>query len=81
MRVVMHAVRAAAAEVRSTHVNVKLPVIMKARVLGFEPTHRPHSSSILGLPHRILHIWGLWVGRFHPKPCTSQSLHPYSLNI
>ena len=35
--------------------------------LGF--THRPHSSSFLGLPYRILSmnpqkelLWGLWVG-------------------
>ena len=37
---------------------------------GVEFTHRPHSSSFLGLPCRILHmnhkkelLWGLWVKR------------------
>ena len=37
-------------------------------VLYYNTTHRPHSSSFLGLPYRILNmkpkkelLWGLWV--------------------
>ena len=40
------------------------------------PTHRPVSSSFLGLPCRILNIYhkkqllkGLWVNPAHEKPC------------
>ena len=53
-------------------------IMVSSPILG---THRPHSSSFLGLPYRILHmnpkkelLWGLWVMQDFHQPKQSESV-------
>ena len=53
---------------------------MNSKPPSFSPTHRPQSSSFLGLPYRILNmnlkkelLWGLWV---NPKPVQRKDNEP-----